>query len=378
MNGKRTIFSLVIILLILISSACGIFQVALETPETGAEGVPPDQVSPSSTTGAEEPAPTIEEGGLDAPATIRHEFRELGISLDVPAELYVRKEPIVNYDDRGKLESYLFYIQNYGYPGGPASGSFQMYGHLQYNLTPVTWEQFNEIQDDPQGMYEYITPIEVNGLKGFDSQFSGQRNRYVYTFNLQGHVLSIAVSDPTPENKVQSDKIIASLQLNPDGFSDASHMILLSDPNQLYQMLIPDDWEYSFQPTMGQQISSLEVASPDLELFIDDEVEGPHSNIYYKQGIDLHVQVIDDDSIQFNPGWPDQRQYRVYFNGIEGTVYVYREPSTVEGELRSVTTTYEGKTYLLRFGYAEDADLDTIDQIISSFNITPETFYPIE
>ena len=43
------------------------------------------------------------------------------------------KEPLVNYDDRGKLDSYLFYIQNYGYPGGPPSGTFQMYGHLQYN-----------------------------------------------------------------------------------------------------------------------------------------------------------------------------------------------------------------------------------------------------
>jgi hypothetical protein len=196
-------------------------------------------------------------------------------------------------------------------------------------------------------------------------------------FLLQGHILTIAVADPTLENKALSDEIIATLQYDPDGFTDASHMTLLSDPNQLFQVLVPDDWGYNFQSTIGTQLSSLEVSSPDLEVIVDDEVEGPHSNIYYKQGIALHIQVIDDDSLQFNPGWPDQEEYIVYFNGIQGTVYIYREPSTVEGEIRSVAVTYEGRSYLLRFGYAENADLDTIDRIISNFNITPETFYPI-
>jgi hypothetical protein len=375
MSGKRTV--VVLAVLLLITSACGSFQVALETPETGVEGNSQSLVTPPPTSEGDEPVPPTTEGKSEAPTTIRHEFTELGISLEVPVELYVRKEPIVNYDNRGKLDSYLFYIQNYGYPGGPASGNFQMYGHLQYNLTPITWEQFIEIQDDPQGMYEYVTPIEVNGLQGFDTQFSGQRNRYVYTFYLQGHVLSIAVSDPTPENKALSDKIIASLQFNPERFTDASHMKLLSDPNQLYQILVPDDWEYLFPPTVGLQISSLEVTSPDLEVIVE-EVEGPHSNVYYKRGIFLHLQVVDDDTVEQMANWPNQRQYSVYFNGIEGTVYVYQEPSTAEGEIMSVTTTYQGRTYLLRFGYADDADLDTIDRIISSFNITPETFYPTQ
>jgi hypothetical protein len=251
-----------------------------------------------------------------------------------------------------------------------------MYGHLQYNLQPITWEEFAEIQDSSNEMYEYITPIEINGLKGFDAQYSGQRNRYLYMFYLQGHILTIAVADPVPENKALSDEIIASLRYDPEAVTDESHMTLVSDPNQLYQLLLPDDWDYTFQSTIGTQLSNLEASSPDLEVVVDDEVEGPHSNIYYKQGITLHIQVIDDDSLQFNPGWPDQQQYVVYFNGIPGTVYVYREPSTVEGEIRSVSVTHEGRSYQLRFGYAEDADLDIVDHIILNFNITPETYYP--
>jgi hypothetical protein len=376
MNGKRMVFSLVILFLALITSACGTFQVALETPDNGTDNGPQDPVSPLPTSEAEDPAPDQDEGDPEPSGTVRHDFTELGISLEVPADLYVMKEPIVNYDDRGKLDSYLFYIQNYGYPGGPPSGTFQMYGHLQYNLQNLTWEEFVEIQNNAQGMYEYITPIEIHGLKGFDSQYAGQRNRYVYMFLLQGHILTIAVADPTLENKALSDEIIATLQYDPEGFTDTSHMTLVSDPNQLFQVLVPDDWDYSFQSTVGQQLSSLEASSPDLEVIVDDEVEGPHSNIYYKQGIALHIQVIDDDSLQFNPGWPDQEEYIVYFNGIQGTVYIFREPSTVEGEIRTVAVIYEGRTYMLRFGYAEDADLDTIDHIISNFNITPETFYP--
>jgi hypothetical protein len=271
----------------------------------------------------------------------------------------------------------LFYIQNYGHPGGSPTGDFQMYGLLQYNLPSISWEQFAEVQDDSQGMYQYVNPIEINGLRGFDTQFSGQRNRFVYLFYLEGHVLSIAVSEPTPENKALADQIIASLQVISGGFSDVSRLNLVSDPNMLFQLLIPEDWEYNFQPTMGTQLSSLEASSPDLEVIVED-VDGPHSNIYYKKGISLHLQVIDDDTIEHIPDWPNQRQYGVYFNGIEGTVYVYQEPSTAEGEIMSVTATYEGRTYLLRFGYAEDADLEAIDSIISSVILTPESFYPTQ
>lgn len=360
----------------------GIAENTTESSPTQAESIPTEvpeitQPAAASETAVEEP--TLEDvkpspsHEIDVSESELYTFEELGIFLEVPQELYVKKEPVVNYDDPGSLDSYLFYIQNYGYPGGPSSGDFQMYGHLQYNLPPITWEEFSEsVVNSP--MNAYADYIEVGGLRGYDTQLAGERNRYVYNFYLDGSVLSIAVAEPTPENKALADYIVQSLQFSPGELTDESNMTLVNDPGQLYQILLPDDWEYFFQPVLGVQLSNLEANSLDFELLVED-VEGPHSNIYYKNGITLQLQVYDDSGAALVPQWPDQQQYEIYFNGIPGTVYVYVEPSTVEGEIRSLIVQHEGKSYLLRFGYADGADRDTIDRIISSFNITPESFY---
>ncbi len=199
------------------------------------------------------------------------------------------------------------------------------------------------------------------------------RNRFVYHFYLEGYDLLIAVAEPNLENKELADQIIQSLEYFPGEFSNESHVKLVTDSNQLYQILIPEDWEYSLQPNGIFQLSNLEANSPDLEVLVEDGAG--HDDIYYKKGISLHVQVIEDN-IEYDIRWPDLQQYDVYFDGIPGTVSIFTEPSTAEGEIRTVHIYHEGKTYLLRFGYADDADLDTIDHIISSFNLTKETFYP--
>jgi hypothetical protein len=304
-------------------------------------------------------------------------FEGLGISLEIPNELYVRKDPQVKFEDQSKLESYLFYIQNYGYPGGPSSGDFQMYGLLQYNLPPISWEQFSDNQINST-MNAYANYIEVGGLRGYDTQVAGERNRFVYHFYMDGQVLSIAVSQPTPENKAAADQIINSLELLPGGLSDDSHMILVSDPNQLYQILIPDDWEYNFHPPVNIQLSGLEARSADLEVESKDE-GGPHANVYYKSGVLMQLHVMDDDSANYPP-FPNRirEQYDVMYNGIQGTEYTFTQPSTVEGEEQQLQMYYEGKSYMLGFAYANDTYRDVIDRIITSFNITPETFYPTQ
>jgi hypothetical protein len=318
---------------------------------------------------------------LEEPSSIettqRHMFEGLGISLEIPNELYVRKDPQVKYEDQSKLESYLFYIQNYGYPGGPSSGDFQMYGLLQYNLPPISWEQFSDIQINST-MNAYANYIEVGGLRGYDTQLAGERNRFVYHFYMDGQVLSIAVSQPTQENKAAADQIINSLELLPGGLSDDSHMILVSDPNQLYQILIPDDWEYNFHPPVNIQLSGLEARSADLEVESKDE-GGPHAKVYYKSGVLMQLHVMDDDSANYPP-FPNRirEQYDVMYNGIQGTEYIFTQPSTVEGEERQLQMYYEGRSYMLGFAYANDTYRDVIDRIISSFNITPETFYPTQ
>ena len=369
--------SLVLMLsLAMLTVACGTLELEPENARdepgqlTDSTGLPTEEKSSMDI----EPT-TTEEGTSADSATQRYVFEELGISLEVPADLYVKKDPLVKLDDPSKLGGYLFYIQNYGHPGGQSSGDFQMYGHLQYgSYMTLSWDAFSENTVNSP-MNASANFIEIDGLRGYDTQLSGVRNRFVYLFHLDQHVLSIAVSAPTPENKALADQIISTLKVLPGGLSDASDVKLVSDPNLLYQILIPDDWETSFQPTIGLQLSSLEATSPDLEVLIED-VGGPHSNIYYKNGVHMHIQVLGDDTESYEP-YPGlvKSQYDVYFNGIVGTEYVFVEPSTTEGELRSVRVAYDGKSYLLRFGYADDAYRDDIDRIIASLQITPETFY---
>ena len=371
-------------ILILSSIACGELSIGIVSPtnsviENNNSQLPDLQSTDNSdnspkTTSTNTPAPPeLEDSGKEEiGVTKRYRFEQLGISMEIPSELCVIKNPDVKYEDQSKLENYVFHIQNYGCPGDSHSGNFQMYGLLQYIGLPISWEEYSKIQINSP-INEYANYIEINGLRGYDTQLTGQRNRFVYHFYMEGYDLIIAVGEPTLENKELADQIIQSLEFLPGEFSDQSHVKLVTDSNQLYQFLIPEDWEYSQQPTIGLQLSSLEANSPELEVLVEDG--GPHDNIYYKKGISLYVQVIEDDTVyQFR--WPDLQQYGVYFDGIPGTVYIFTEPSTAEGEIREVHVYHEGKMYNLRFAYADEADRYTIDHIIASFNITREIFYP--
>ncbi|MFC2028921.1 hypothetical protein ACFLTX_03230 [Chloroflexota bacterium] len=371
MKNNGISLALLGILLALLLTACGAQSLATDIAGENKGESTFELLTPEPTSDVVQPEPTST-GTISLP-TQRVSFGQLGISLEIPTELCVRKSPEVNYEDQSKLNSYTFYIQNYGCPSGAESGTFQMYGLLQYTSLPRSWEEFSKIHlDSPNNAYANY--FEVDGLRGYDTQLTGQRNRFVYHLYLNGYDLTIAVGEPTPENKVIADQIIQSLEFLPDEFSNESHVKLVTDSNQLYQFLIPDDWEYSQQATIGLQLSLLEVNSPDLEVLLKEGAG--HSDIYYKKGISLHVQVIDDDSENIIT-WHDLQQYVAYFDGIPGTVSIFTEPSTAEGEIRSVHIVHEGKTYILRFAYADDTNRDVLDFIISSFIITPEIFYPI-
>ena len=356
-------------ILALITGACGTLQIGLEPGSIELIGVPEETEipAPPPEAGDIETIPTESNPSID-PTKQRVAFEQLGISLEVPLNLYIRKDPEVNFEDSSKLDSYLFYIQNYGIAGGPPSGDFQMYGLLQYRAVPLTWDQFSEIRDNSGGMYQYVNEIEINGLRGFDTQYSGQRNRFVYLFYLDGQVLTIAVSEPTPENKVLADQIISTLELLPGGLSDRSNVVSVVEPNFLYSMLLPDDWTYAFNPTPNINLSEFEASSPDSEVLVEEGAG--HSDIYYKSGVSMTMIVFESDSDVGEP-YKDriENQYRVYFNGIEGTEYIFTEPSTAEGKLREVRISYNGKHYLMRFGYASDADSYAIDRIITSLEI---------
>lgn len=384
MNKNKQLLLLAAGSLFLASIACGEFSVgvesqnfiSIESEDSQMDDLQSEDDPGSSmiTTSTDTSAPPDVEDSREEekPGSKRYRFDQLGISLEIPQELCVIKDPNVKYEDVSKVESYLIYIQNYGCPGGPSSGDFQIYGHLQYSLFPMTWEEFSNNQmNSPNNAYANY--IEIGGLRGYDTQLNGPRNRFVYHFFLEGYDLSFSVAEPSVENKATANEIIYTLEYTPNDFSNQSHLQSVTDVNQLFQFLIPEDWDYAQQPTVGLQLSSLEASSPDLEVVLEDG--GPHDNIFYKSGISLNVQVIDEE-IEHLIQWPDTQEYQVYFDGIIGTVYTFTEPSTAEGEIRTVLVYHEGKTYLFRFGYADDADTDSIDQIIASFNLNSEFFFP--
>jgi len=371
MKVNKIIFASGILLLVLISGACNLSQPReVETDEnttdTTSETATPAPVPPT-----EEIQPTAtQEEVIPEPSSKRYTFDQLGISLEVPSELYVFKEPGVNYDDPSKLDGYYFYIQNYGYREGPHTGDFQMYGHYQYSLRSLSWDEFaNNTINSPNNAS--VTEIEINGLRGFDTFPSVQRKRFVYQFLLEGQVLTLAVTATTDENKVLADQIIKTLTYDPSKFTDQSHIQKIVEPNFFYGLYLPDDWTYSFGTPAGIRLSDFQASSPDYQVVVE-ETDGPHSNIYYKNGVFLNIVVLEDDSALSEPtSAVIQSSYPIQYYGIEGMDYLFTEPSTSEGVLREIRYFYDGKSFILRFGYAMDVDQELLEWIILNVIITP-------
>jgi hypothetical protein len=308
----------------------------------------------------------LEEGEDRTPNRV--EFGQLGISLEVPEDLHVVKNIDVNYEDPGKMTGYQFYIQNYGQRGGPSSGNFQMYGHIQYDLPPTSWEEFaSNLTNSPN--HAYVTEIEVNGLRGFDTQFSGVRNRYVYYFYLNGRILSIAVAEPSEANKTVSDRIINTIQFDQEKFSSESRIQKVLEPEGYYQLYIPGDWTYSFGDPAGIRLSDFQARSSDYEVEIQ-KTDGPHDDIYHKNGITMSLVILADESAKSEPVAAEIKSaLEVTYSGIEMTDYIFVEPSTAEGEIRELRFYHNGLSYLLRFSYTEDFDQGIIDWIIINLEL---------
>jgi len=138
-------------------------------------------------------------------------FEELGISLSVPENLHVIKSPNFNATT-GKLESYNFYIQNYGDNEGPPTKYFQVYGLYQPDLPETTFEELALMKDDTEN-YEYVKEFSAGTLDGFEVKQKGERANYSYSLLFKGRVLRITVSEGTLENKTAAEKIIKTLKV---------------------------------------------------------------------------------------------------------------------------------------------------------------------
>ncbi|KKS07559.1 hypothetical protein A3K01_00280 [candidate division WWE3 bacterium RIFOXYD1_FULL_43_17] len=185
-------------------------------------------------------------------------FEELGISLSVPENLHVNKSPNFNATT-GKLESYTFYIQNYGDEDGPPTKYFQIYGLYQPDLPETTFEDLALMKDDTEN-YEYVKEFSAGTLQGFEVKQKGERANYSYSLLFNGRVLRITVSEGTVENKTAAEKIIKTLKvLQPVTVGENSETAA-SVMGEGYNFSYPTGW------TATKVINGTTVTSPDYKI----------------------------------------------------------------------------------------------------------------
>lgn len=144
----------------------------------------------------------------------------------------------------------------------------------------------------------------------------------------------------------------------------------IQDQAGLYSLELPDDWQVTFEDAKGVRISSLMAQSPDYQVKIDTAAEGPFTPIYYQEGAILQVTVLNQplaDNPQ--PAGAISEQKTVTVDGVDGTYFVFKEPSTAQGQLLEVRLEKTKRSYILRFGYNPDTfpgGQARFDQIVAS------------
>lgn len=371
MKRSNIIGMVVLLLLAVVASSCNLpLQSAGEMDNQGEKILESPPPAPPNPTAEIQPTEAVNDQETGETTKLVR-FGPLGISLEIPADLYVHKNPSFNYDDPSKLDGYILYIQNYGWPGGSNSGDFQIYGILQYSPRPISWEEFaaNNLNSP---MNESVTEIEVNGIRGFDTFPSGERKRFIYQFLLDGQVLTLAVSAANENNKALADQIISTMQFDPAQFSTESNIQRIVEPNSRYQMFVPDDWEYSFGTPIEIRLSDFQASSSDFEVVVED-TDGPHSKIYIKSGVQMSFVILDSDLALSEPIMAEiKSSYQEQISGIVMQNYIFTEPSTVEGELWEVRFYHNELSYILRFSYGEGVDQDFLYWILINMEIPQE------
>ena len=211
-------------------------------------------------------------------------FGELGISLKVPKNLHVIKSPGFNAST-GKLESYTFYIQNYGYEGGPTTGDFQMYGLYQPDLPEITLEDIAEIKDDTEN-YVNVREFSAGPLQGYEAQQKGERPSYIYSLLHDGRILKIAVSQGTEANKRVAEKILKTLDVLQKVRVGDDVETTIPEMGSAYDFSYPKGWKVS------GVVNGTSVTSPDYKI--------SEGKAVLEAGIELAVYTKKSDSPTIN------------------------------------------------------------------------------
>lgn len=211
-------------------------------------------------------------------------FEELGISLVVPEDLHVIKSPGFNAST-GKLESYTFYIQNYGDESGPATGDFQIYGLYQPSLQEITPEDIAAIKYDTEN-YVNVKEFSTGAIQGYEARQKGERANYVYFLPLNGRILKIAVSQGTEINKSAAEKILKTLKVIEKTQTVGDTEATAPGMRKEYNFSYPKGWK------VIKVNNATSVTSPDYKMSGDETV--------LETGIELAVYKKRADSATIN------------------------------------------------------------------------------
>lgn len=145
----------------------------------------------------------------------------------------------------------------------------------------------------------------------------------------------------------------------------------IQDSAGLYSIELPEDWQVTLEGSKGVRLSNLLAQSPDYKVKIDTEAEGPFTPIYYQTGAGLQISVLKQPlSANPQPAGEITQQKPVTVDGVNGTYFVFKEPSTAEGQLLEVRLEKAGRSYTLRLGYNPDTfpgGQALFEQIVASF-----------
>ena len=211
-------------------------------------------------------------------------FEELGVSLNIPGNLHVIKSPGFNANT-GKLESYNFYIQNYGDEGGPATGDFQIYGLYQPDLPEITLEDIAAMKDDTEN-YVNVKEFLAGTIQGYEARQKGERPNYIYSLLLNGRILKIAVSQGTETNKAAAEKILKTLKVIEKTQNGSGTETTTLGMGNGYDFSYPKGWEVT------KVNNGTSVTSPDYKISMDEPV--------LEAGIELAVYKKEADSSTIN------------------------------------------------------------------------------
>ena len=309
-----------------------------------------------------EDAPNTERADENVSSEEEYVFNELGISLKVPKNLHVIKSPGFNAST-GKLESYTFYIQNYGYEGGPTTGDLQIYGLYQPDLPEVTLEDIAEMKDDTDN-YINVNEFSAGPLQGFEAQQRGERPNYIYSLLLNGRILKIAVSQGIEANKTTAEKILKTLRI--------LQKVQVSDDTKTSGSKMGGGYDFSYPKSWKVNIvvNGTTVTSPDYKMTEGEQI--------LESGVELAVYIKKSDSSTINDELalnPITAQVPNKIDAIVAEQNAIRYEYSYEG-VNAVMTEFikEGVRYSLRYRFTDENSksvyMGVYEEMLRTFKFT--------